>query len=126
MNRTSRTRSAALAAVLGSIALAAGAGTAQAAGQPATNSNSHLNIRIPVTCDGEQLTVVAGDSAHAVAQIVDGGTGHLIPVSMTFTMPDGTSETEQLGRHPHQPTVTCAGTDVGGSGMTITIVAVRK
>lgn len=115
-------------AALGSIAalttLAGPVTAAHASGTPAPNSNSHLGIQIPVTCDGEQLLVVAGDSAHAAAQIVSGGRGHLIPVSITFTAPDGSTVVDQGAAHPQQTTVTCNGTDESGSGMTVTIVAV--
>lgn len=107
-------------------ALAVPTAAAHASGTPAPNSNSHLNIQIPVTCDGEQLLVVAGDSPHASAQIVDGGKGHLIPVSITFTAPDGSTFVDHSAAHPQQETVTCSGTDMSGSGMTVTIVAVRR
>jgi len=79
-----------------------------------------------VTCAGQQYLVVAGDSAHAAARIVSDGTGHLIPVSMTFTAPDGSIFVEQGAPHPRQATVTCSGTDMSGSGMTVTIVAVLQ
>ena len=124
MNRT-RTRILA-AAVIAGAGLTAVAAPAYAVGSPSPNSDSHLNIQIPVTCDGEQLLVVAGDSAHAVAQIVSGGHGHLIPVSITFTMPDGSTFVDVAAAHPQQQTVTCTGTDESGQGGSVTIVAVRK
>ncbi len=107
-------------------ALAGPATAAHASGTPSPKSNSHLNIQIPVSCDGEHLLLVAGDSAHAAAQIVDGGRGHLIPVSITFTAPDGSTFVDQGAAHPQQQSITCSGTDLSGSGMTVTIVAVRR
>lgn len=120
-----RTRILTIAAVVGA-ALTTVAAPAYAVGAPSPNSNSHLNIQIPVTCDGDQLVVVAGDSDHAAAQIVSGGTGHLIPVSMTFTAPDGSTYFDRIGAHPQQATVTCTGTDMSGAGGSVTIVAVRR
>lgn len=116
----------AVAALTTATAVAVPVAAAHASGTPSPGSNSHLNVRIPVTCDGQQLLVVAGDSAHAAAQIVAGGTGHLIPVSITFTAPDGSTFVDQAAAHPRQQTITCSGTDMSGSGMTVTIVAVRR
>lgn len=107
-------------------ALCTAPAAARAANTPSPNSNSHLNIRIPVTCDGAPYLVVAGDSPHAAAQIVSGGTGHLIPVSLTFTAPDGSTFVDRAAAHPQQNTITCTGTDLSGSGMTVTIVAVLR
>lgn len=120
-----RSRILTVAALAGAALAAVAVMPANAVGSPAPGSDSHLNISIPVSCDGEQLVVVAGDSAHAVAQIVSGGDGHLIPVSMTFTAPDGSSFAEQFAGHSNQPTVTCAGTDMSGEGGSVTIIAVR-
>ncbi|GAA4484978.1 hypothetical protein [Microbacterium panaciterrae] len=112
-------------AVVAGAALVAVATPAYAVGSPSSNSSSHLNIQIPVDCAGEQLLVVAGDNGHAAAQIVSGGTGHLIPVSMTFIAPDGSVFVDQLAAHPQQDTVTCSGTDMSGQGGSVTIVAIR-
>ena len=87
MRRRTRT-TAAFAAVT----LAAGAGVAALAG-PAHAAQTTL----PITCDGQQLAVRVNTShssangGWAVAQIVDGGTGHLVPTAFSNSLRDETT-----------------------------------
>jgi hypothetical protein len=117
-------RRALIAVAIGTaaIAVAAPALAATPQGTPPATSHSHLTIPITGECAGQPVTVVAGDSDHAVAQIVSGGTGHLIPVSFTFLYADGTQSTTVVNPHPNRPTVTC---DFGGVGPAGSPVEVR-
>ena len=85
-----------------------------------------------LSCDGQQLTIVAPGTpndtqAWSVGQIVQGGSGHLIPTSFTFSNylvenSDGSGAkvtifsgaTSKGGGHAngHQTTVTCTGGEV--------------
>jgi hypothetical protein len=95
-------------------------------GTPPDNSNSHLNIPISGDCGGVPVTVVAGDSDHATAQIVSGGDGHLLPVSFTFIFADGSQFTDLVAPHNTLPTIGCEMGGVGptGSPVTVDLVAV--
>jgi hypothetical protein len=119
----SRTRTT---AALAAVTLAAGAGVAALAG-PAHAAQTTL----PITCDGQQLAVRVNTShssangGWAVAQIVDGGTGHLVPTAPSNSLHDDT--TNQMlftfdrakggGNANHnQPTVTCTLSETGTLG----------
>jgi hypothetical protein len=110
-----RTRRVLIAVAIGTAAIAVAAPALAAApqGTPPDTSHSHLTIPITGECAGQSVTVVAGDSDHAAAQIISGGTGHLIPVSFTFVYADGTQSTTVVHPHLDRPTVTC---DFGGVG----------
>ena len=126
MHNTIRRTTAAAATATAAIAIAAGTApvTAQAAtprGTPPANSNSHLTIQINGECTGQAVTVVAGDSEHAAAQVISGGVGHLLPVSFTFIYADGSQFTELVARHNTQPTVTCHMGGVGPDGAPVAV-----
>jgi len=114
---------------VGALALMLGTPAAVAAtpqGTPPETSNSHLTIPISGQCDGVPLTLVAGDSDHAAAQVTSGGSGHLLPVSFTFVFADGSQFTDVVLPHPTRPTVTCelAGVGPEGAPVTVDVVAV--
>ena len=83
-----RTRAAIAVAA---VTIAAGAGLAGLAG-PAHAAQSTM----PLTCDGQQLTVRVNtnhSSEHGgwgVGQIVAGGTGHLVPTAFSGSLVDNT------------------------------------
>jgi hypothetical protein len=119
----SRTRTT---APLAAVALAAGAGVAALAG-PAHAAQTTL----PITCDGQQLAVRVNTShssangGWAVAQIVDGGTGHLVPTAFSNSLHDDTTNQTLFtfdrakggGNANHnQPTVTCTLSKTGTLG----------
>lgn len=120
-----RTTAAVGLAVVGlAVATGAAQGSAAAAephGAPPANSNSHLTVPISGQCAGQPVTVVAGDSEHAAAQVIDGGTGHLLPVSFTFTYADGSRFTEIVAPHNTLPTVDCEMGGVGLDGAPVTV-----
>ena len=120
-------RRLAVAAVLAVGAAAGVASSAQAAQQT-----------IPLMCDGTLFTVRTpsnnASQSYSVGQIVDGGSGHLIPLSLTFTFtPTGGSTITQSSvkgggnAGPQDPTVTCTATldDPTGTG-TISVTAVPR
>lgn len=120
-------RRLAVAAVLAVGAAAGVASSAQAAQQT-----------IPLMCDGTLLTVRTpsnhANQSYSVGQIVDGGSGHLIPLSFTFTFtPTGGSTITQTSvkgggnAGPKDPTVTCTATfdDPEGTS-TISVTAVPR
>ena len=122
VRRTKATTVAALTTL--AIAAAAAPSRALAAephGSPPANSNSHLTIPISGECAGLPVTVVAGDSEHAAAQVITGGTGHLLPVSFTFVYPDGSTATELVAPHNTLPTVTCHMGGVGPDGAPVAV-----
>jgi hypothetical protein len=93
---------------------------------------------IPLMCDGTLLTVRtpsnSANQSYSVGQIVDGGSGHLIPLSFTFTFtPTGGSTITQTSvkgggnAGPKDATVTCTATfdDPDGTG-TISVTAVPR
>jgi hypothetical protein len=93
---------------------------------------------IPLSCDGQTLLVRTptnhADQSWSVGQVVQGGSGHLIPLSFTFSFtPTGGQTVSQTvtkgGGHagPHDATVTCTGTfdDPEGVG-TISVTAVAR
>jgi len=105
-----------LTATITAATFALGAGAAhavEAQGTPPPNSDSHLTIPITGECAGRPVTLVAGDSDHAAAQITNGGTGHLLPVSFTFIYADGSQFTDVVAPHNPRPTVSC---ELGGVG----------
>jgi hypothetical protein len=119
----SRTRTT---AALAAVALAAGAGVAALAG-PAHAAQATL----PITCDGQQLAVRVNTShssangGWAVAQIVDGGTGHLVPTAFSNSRHDDTTNQTLFtfdrakggGNANHnQPTLTCTLSETGTLG----------
>jgi len=119
----SRTRTT---AALAAVTLAAGAGVAALAG-PAHAAQTTL----PITCDGQQLAVRVNTShssangGWAVAQIVDGGTGHLVPAAFSNSLHDDTANQTLFtvdrakggGNANHnQPTVTCTLSETGTLG----------
>lgn len=119
----SRTRTT---AALAAVTLAAGAGVAALAG-PAHAAQTTL----PITCDGQQLAVRVNTShssangGWAVAQIVDGGTGHLVPTAFSNSLHDDTTNQTLFtfdrakggGNANHnQPTVTCTLSETGTLG----------
>lgn len=95
-------------------------------GTPPETSNSHLTIPISGQCDGVPVTLVAGDSDHAAAQVTSGGPGHLLPVSFTFVFADGSEFTDVVSPHNTRPTVTCemAGVGPDNAPVTVEVVAV--
>jgi len=118
----SRTRSTAAVAAL---TIAAGAGLAGLAG-PAHAAQTTL----PITCDGQQLTVRVNtnhSSEHGgwgVGQIVAGGTGHLVPTEISGSLVDNAinrtlftfDQAKGGGNANHnQPTVTCTTSDDTGT-----------
>ena len=117
----------AVAAVLAVGAAAGVASSAQAAQQT-----------IPLMCDGTLLTVRTPSNdakqSYSVGQIVDGGSGHLIPLRFTFTFtPIGGSTFTQTSvkgggnAGPKDPTVTCTATFDGPEGTsTISVTAVPR
>jgi hypothetical protein len=120
-------RRLAVAAVLAVGAAAGVASSAQAAQQT-----------IPLMCDGTLFTVRTptnnANQSYSVGQIVDGGSGHLIPLSFTFTFtPTGGSTITQPSvkgggnAGPKDSTVTCTATfdDTEGSG-TISVTAIPR
>ena len=119
----SRTRSTAAVAAL---TIAAGAGLAGLAG-PAHAAQTTL----PITCDGQQLTVRVNtnhSSEHGgwgVGQVVVGGTGHLVPTEISGSLVDNTvhqtlftfDQVKGGGNANHnQPTVTCMASQTGVLG----------
>jgi hypothetical protein len=121
-------RRLAVAAVLAVGAAAGVASSAQAAQQT-----------LPMMCDGTWLTVRTpstnnNNQSYSVGQVVDGGSGHLIPLSFTFTFtptggPTFTQSSIKGGGHagPQDPTVTCTATFQDDSGSsTITVTAVPR
>ena len=119
----SRTRTT---AALAAVTLAAGAGVAALAG-PAHAAQTTL----PITCDGQQLAVRVNTShssangGWAVAQIVDGGTGHLVPAAFSNSLHDDTANQTLVtfdrakggGNASHdQPAVTCTLSQTGTPG----------
>lgn len=119
----SRTRSTAAVAAL---TIAAGAGLAGLAG-PAHAAQTTL----PVTCDGQQLTVrvnTNNSSEHGgwgVGQIVAGGTGHLVPTEISGSLVDNAinqtlftfDQAKGGGNANHnQPTLTCTASQTGVLG----------
>ena len=119
----SRTRSTAAVAAL---TIAAGAGLAGLAG-PAHAAQTTL----PITCDGQQLTVRVNtnhSSEHGgwgVGQIVAGGTGHLVPTEISGSLVDNAinqtlftfAQAKGGGNANHnQPTVTCTQSETGVLG----------
>ena len=119
----SRTRTT---AALAAVALAAGAGVAALAG-PAHAAQTTL----PITCDGQQLAVRVNTShgsangGWAVAQIADGGTGHLVPAAFSNSLHDDTANQTLVtfdrakggGNADHnQPAVTCTLSQTGTLG----------
>lgn len=119
----SRTRTT---SALAAVTLAAGAGVAALAG-PAHAAQTTL----PITCDGQQLTVRVNTShgsangGWAVAQIVDGGTCHLVPTAFSNVLHDDTANQTLFtldranggGNANHnQPTVTCTLSQAGTLG----------
>ena len=121
-------RRLAVAAVLAVGAAAGVASSAQAAQQ-----------NLPLMCDGTLLTIRTpsnnANQSYSAGQVVDGGSGHLIPLSFTFTYTpnDGSTPFVQKsvkgGGHagPQDPTVTCTTTfeDSFGTG-TISVTAVPR
>jgi hypothetical protein len=120
-------RRLAVAAVLAVGAAAGVASSAQAA-----------QGTIPLMCDGTWLTVRTPNNnatqSYSAGQVVEGGSGHLIPLSFTFTFtptggPTFTQSSIKGGGHagPQDPTVTCTSTfqDDSGSG-TISVTAVPR
>src|SRR5215468_4501067 len=86
---------------------------------------------LPITCDGQQLAVRVNTShssangGWAVAQIVDGGTGHLVPAAFSNSLHDDTANQTLFtvdrakggGNANHnQPTVTCTLSETGTLG----------
>jgi hypothetical protein len=121
----SRTRSTAAVAAL---AIAAGAGLAGLAG-PAHAAQSTM----PLTCDGQQLTVRVNtnhSSEHGgwgVGQVVAGGTGHLVPTAFSGSLVDNAPNVNRTlftfaqakggGNANHnQPAVTCTQSETGVLG----------
>ena len=117
-----RTRSAVAVAA---VTIAAGAGLAGLAG-PAHAAQSTM----PLTCDGQQLTVRVNtnhSSEHGgwgVGQVVAGGTGHLVPTEISGSLFDNviqqtlfTFDQAKGGGHANhnQPTVTCTTSDDTGT-----------
>src|SRR5690242_12666207 len=82
----SRTKST---AALAAISIAVGAGIVGLAGRA-----DAAQTTLPLTCDGQQLTVRVNTSnsspngGWSVGQIVDGGTGHGIPSKISGTIVD--------------------------------------
>lgn len=119
-------RRLAVAAVLAVGAATGVAGTAHAAQQT-----------IPLMCDGQTFLIRTptnnANQSWSVGQIVDGGSGHLIPLSFTFTFtPTGGAPMSQTftkgGGHagPMDQTVTCSSTDTSPDGtfmLSVTAVA---
>ena len=109
--------------------IAAGLGVAVLAG-PAHAAQSTL----PITCDGQQLTVrvptshSSSNGGWSVGQIVAGGSGHLVPTAISGSLvdtappaPDQTLFTfDQVkggGNANHnQPTITCTQSQTGVLG----------
>ena len=119
----SRTRTT---AALAAVTLAAGAGVAVLAGP-----GHAAQTTLPITCDGQQLAVRVNTShssangGWAVAQIVDGGTGHLVPAAFSNSLHDDTANQTLFtvdrakggGNANHnQPTVTCTLSETGTLG----------
>jgi hypothetical protein len=118
-----RTRSTAAVAAL---TIAAGAGLAGLAG-PAHAAQSTM----PLTCDGQQLTVRVNtnhsseNGGWGVGQIVAGGTGHLVPTAFSGSLVDNAinqtlftfAQAKDGGNANHnQPTVTCTQSETGVLG----------
>ena len=113
----SRTKSI---AALAAITITVGAGIAGLAGRA-----DAAQIPLPLSCDGQQLTVRVNTSnagpngGWSVGQIVDGGTGHGIPTKISGTIVDNKEADNPLtlftfeqvkGRgnaNHNQPTVNC-------------------
>ncbi len=119
----SRTRSTAAVAAL---TIAAGAGLAGLAG-PAHAAQTTL----PITCDGQQLTVRVNtnhssqNGGWGVGQVVAGGTGHLVPTSFSGSLVDDAihqtlfsfEQAKGGGNANHnQSTVTCTQSQAGVLG----------
>ena len=117
-----RTRSTVAVAA---VTIAASAGLAGLAG-PAHAAQSTM----PLTCDGQQLTVRVNtnhSSEHGgwgVGQIVAGGTGHLVPTAFSGSLVDNAinqtlftfAQAKGGGNANHnQPTVTCTASDDTGT-----------
>jgi hypothetical protein len=97
-----------------------------------TGSASAAQGYIPLECsDGSSIVVRVPDShssdkgGWSVGQVVDGGSGHLIPTSFAFTLYDVTTESTVFsdqqakgGGHANrrQTSVTCSNTDSGTAG----------
>ena len=107
------------------VTIAAGAGLAGLAG-PAHAAQSTM----PLTCDGQQLTVRVNtnhSSEHGgwgVGQVVAGGTGHLVPTEISGSLVDNvihqtlfTFDQVKGGGHANhnQPTVKCTTSDDTGT-----------
>ena len=118
-----RTRSTVAVAA---VTIAASAGLAGLAG-PAHAAQSTM----PLTCDGQQLTVRVNtnhSSEHGgwgVGQIVAGGTGHLVPTAFSGSLVDNAinqtlftfAQAKGGGNANHnQPTVTCTQSETGVLG----------
>ena len=118
-----RTRST---AALAAVTLAAGAGVAALAA-PANAAQSTM----PLTCDGQQLTVRVNtnhssqNGGWGVGQVVAGGTGHLVPTEISGSLVDNTvhqtlftfDQVKGGGNANHnQPTVTCMASQTGVLG----------
>ena len=118
----SRTRSTALAAVT----IATGAGLVALAG-PAHAAQSAM----PITCDGQQLTVRVNtnhssqNGGWGVGQVVAGGTGHLVPTVISGSLVDNainqtlfTFEQAKGGGNANhnQSTVACTASQTGVLG----------
>jgi hypothetical protein len=116
-----RTRST---AALAAVTLAAGAGVAALAA-PANAAQS----TIPLTCDGQPLTVRVPTShssqngGWSVGQVVVGGTGHLVPTAISGSLVDNGvtlftfKQVKGGGNANHnQSTVTCTTSETGVLG----------
>jgi hypothetical protein len=110
-------------AALAAVTLAAGAGVVALAG-PAHAAQSTL----PLTCDGQQLTVRVNTShssdngGWSVAQVVVGGTGHLVPTAFSNVLHDDTTDVTLFtfdrakgggNANQNQPKVTCKLSETG-------------
>jgi hypothetical protein len=113
-------------AALAAVTITAGAGLAALAG-PASAAQTTL----PVTCDGQQLTVRVNtnhSSEHGgwgAGQVVAGGTGHLVPTAISGSLVDNainqtlfTFEQAKGGGNANhnQSTVTCTASQTGVLG----------
>ena len=114
---------------LAAITITVGAGIVGLAGRAEA-----AQMTLPLTCDGQQLTVRVNTSnagpngGWSVGQIVDGGTGHGIPTKISGTIVDNkdsdnpltlfTFERVKGGGHANQnqPKVTCSTSETGALG----------
>ena len=116
-------------AALAAISIAVGAGIVGLAGRA-----DAAQTTLPLTCDGQQLSVRVNTSnsspngGWSVGQIVDGGTGHGIPTKISGTIVDNKDSNnpqtlftfeQAKGRgnaNHNQPTVKCTTSESGALG----------